>query len=188
MMHLSQSSRHLFKIRYPTSADFVCQLDHWKLLFKWKLIETWRAQQTEYEMFGPSKPFDDKYTPVDCNGTHCHLLLNNSWPGMLFALDEYLWEISQRYSPEAKIINGHIQLKSEVYIHLSQIHLNSVSQFLTFNPSKHLDPHFILRMWNVRIIVERMIYFSFHFFLSVYIHSISISLPLHFLTWVKRFG
>ena len=33
---------------------------------------------------------------------------------------------------------GHllVQLKSEVYIHLSQIHLISVSQFLTFNPSK----------------------------------------------------
>ncbi|CDQ98317.1 unnamed protein product, partial [Oncorhynchus mykiss] len=30
-----------------------------------------------------------------------------------------------------------IQLKSEVYIHLSQIYLNSVSQFLTFNPSKN---------------------------------------------------
>ena len=27
----------------------------------------------------------------------------------------------------------YVQLKSEVYIHLSQIHLNSVSQFLTFN-------------------------------------------------------
>ena len=31
-----------------------------------------------------------------------------------------------------------LQLKSEVYIHLSQIHLNSVSQFLTFNPCKNV--------------------------------------------------
>jgi hypothetical protein len=32
----------------------------------------------------------------------------------------------------------YIQLKSEVYIHLSQIHLNSVfPQFLTFNHSKN---------------------------------------------------
>ena len=75
----------------------------------------------------------------------------------------------------------YIQLKSEVYIHLSQIHLNSV-----FHNSWHLilvkipcqvsyDHHVILRMWNVRIIVE-----SFYFFhhipsgSEVYIHSISI--------------
>ena len=44
------------------------------------------------------------------------------------------------------------------------------SQFLTFNPSKNsqsqvnYDHHFILRMGNVRIIVERMIYFSFYLF------------------------
>ena len=81
---------------------------------------------------------------------------------------------------------GIIQLKSEVYIHLGQIHLNSV-----FHNSWHLILvkipclrsvriiTFILRMWNIRI-VEWMIYFSFYFFhhipsgSEVYIHWISI--------------
>ena len=37
------------------------------------------------------------------------------------------------------LLISYVQLKSEVYIHFSQLHLNSVfSQFLTFNPSKNV--------------------------------------------------
>jgi hypothetical protein len=37
---------------------------------------------------------------------------------------------------DSTLIIYQIHLKSEVYIHLSQIHLISAEQFLTFNPSK----------------------------------------------------
>ena len=43
------------------------------------------------------------------------------------------------YRPlKSAIMATALQLRSEVYIHLSQIHFNSVfPQFLTFNPSKN---------------------------------------------------
>jgi hypothetical protein len=54
---------------------------------------------------------------------------------MLFTCQQRVW----LKKPNPLIWTGvHIQLKSEVYIHLSQIHLNIVfPQFLTFNPSKN---------------------------------------------------
>lgn len=55
-----------------------------------------------------------------------------------------------------------IQLKSEVYIHLCQVYLNKARRLFV------LLVCFTLRMWNVLIILEKIIYSSF---LSTHAHA-----------------
>ena len=73
-----------------------------------------------------------------------------------------LWE-RHRVKFSGRLFSLYMQLMLEVYIHLIQIYFNSV-----FHNSWHFilvkDHHFILKMWKVRIIVERMINFSFYLF------------------------